>query len=122
MWVRYTTAHKAKGAEWPRVRLANDFSGLVAAGRLKSASQLPAEEINLVYVAMTRAKTELEIHPRLMEFLQAMNGAHLVQNAMEPKNPDASLDLSASEWAEFFRARLAKTPQGASQAHFAGAR
>ena len=122
VWVRYTTAHKAKGAEWPRVRLANDFSGLVTDGRLKSAAQLPAEEINLIYVALTRAKNELEIHPRLMEFLVATNGTRLVQNPMEPRNPDMNLDFSAGEWAEFYRARLPRTPQTASNSNLAGAR
>ncbi|MFE0727900.1 UvrD-helicase domain-containing protein [Streptomyces antibioticus] len=54
-----STAHKAKGREWPRVRIHGDFrapkphpeTGLVI---------LPREEARLAYVAVTRAREQLD--------------------------------------------------------------
>ena len=60
------TAHKAKGLEWPRVRLAGDFPGL---GELHAADRdwvpclTPEErdqELHLLYVAATRARQQHE--------------------------------------------------------------
>lgn len=47
-----STAHKAKGREWERVRLAGDFPGRDKAGE---------EERRLLYVAITRARLVLDI-------------------------------------------------------------
>jgi F-box protein 18 (helicase) len=62
------TAHKAKGLEWPRVRLGADFPGLdelhAAADRDGVAPHLTPEErdqeLHLLYVAATRAMRQLE--------------------------------------------------------------
>jgi F-box protein 18 (helicase) len=75
--ITLTTCHKAKGLEWPDVRLADDFKELFHAGRdengdpvalLKKATrdvkddetEIHPEEVNLLYVATTRAKNTLE--------------------------------------------------------------
>ena len=53
--VTITTAHKAKGLEWPIVRLANDF-------KCPFENQNPSpEETNILYVASTRALKILDI-------------------------------------------------------------
>jgi hypothetical protein len=49
-----TTVHKAKGCEWNKVLLANDFKS-------KGDKNFSDEEINLLYVAITRAKLELDV-------------------------------------------------------------
>lgn len=49
-----TTAHKSKGAEWDRVLLANDLL------KVLDEDKIPSEEINLLYVAITRAKSLLK--------------------------------------------------------------
>ncbi len=60
------TAHKAKGLEWPRVRLADDFPSLEeldAADRDGLPYLTPEErdqELHLLYVAVTRARQQLE--------------------------------------------------------------
>lgn len=54
--ILYTTAHKAKGLEWDNVCLAEDFRTPVTA---KGWQDLPEEEVNLLYVAATRAKLML---------------------------------------------------------------
>jgi F-box protein, helicase, 18 len=62
------TAHKAKGLEWPRVRLASDFPSLE---ELYAVDQdgLPYltpeerdQELHLLYVAVTRARQQLELN------------------------------------------------------------
>jgi superfamily I DNA/RNA helicase len=61
-----STAHKAKGLEWERVRLADDFPGLDelgAADREGVPLLTPEErdqELHLLYVAATRARRGLE--------------------------------------------------------------
>lgn len=50
-----STAHRAKGMEWGAVRLAGDFK--IPGGKREPNE----EEIRLLYVAMTRAKTKLDI-------------------------------------------------------------
>ena len=60
------TAHKAKGLEWPEVRLAPDFPGLdeLDATDADGVPRLTAEErdqeLHLLYVAATRARRRLE--------------------------------------------------------------
>lgn len=63
-----STAHKAKGREWPKVRLAADFPALredddAGGGGEKGEGKPPPtpEEIRLAYVAVTRAKLRLEV-------------------------------------------------------------
>jgi len=48
--------HKAKGLEWPIVKLANDFS------YPEIGENIEAEEVNILYVAATRALNTLIIH------------------------------------------------------------
>lgn len=60
-----STAHKAKGMEWSRVRLMDDFlrSSKIESVRPATSRQPTddSEEIRLLYVAITRAREELEI-------------------------------------------------------------
>jgi superfamily I DNA/RNA helicase len=57
-----STAHKAKGREWGRVRLTNDF----ASKRLAADAPAPEAEVRLFYVAMTRAIDRLVIDPEIL--------------------------------------------------------
>jgi len=62
------TAHKAKGLEWPRVRLADDFPRLEELDAVDGdgVPYLTAEErdqeLHLLYVAATRARQQLELN------------------------------------------------------------
>jgi hypothetical protein len=49
-----TTAHKAKGLEWSKVKLSNDYA-------LPWSENYDEEESRLLYVAVTRAKHELDV-------------------------------------------------------------
>lgn len=55
-----STTHKAKGREWQKVRLVDDF---VTPRKSETGEELPLskEELRIAYVAMTRAKTEVEL-------------------------------------------------------------
>ncbi len=55
-----TTAHKAKGLEFVSVLLADDFN--------KIDKDISEEEVNLIYVAVTRATHDLELNSDLKEF------------------------------------------------------
>lgn len=69
-----STAHKAKGAEWDVVGLADDFPGpqralkryraAVAKGD-SAGAKAAVEEFHVLYVAATRAKVELRVAARL---------------------------------------------------------
>ena len=58
--VTFTTAHKSKGMQWPRVYLADDFmrEDWYDGPELK---KVPEAEANLLYVAVTRAELELNL-------------------------------------------------------------
>jgi superfamily I DNA/RNA helicase len=96
------TAHKAKGLEWPRVRLAGDFPGLEGLHGLDQDGQpclTPEErdqELHLLYVAVTRARQQLEPNTAVQSCLMARAG----QAAARPgcaagrSRPSPAMDLA----------------------------
>ncbi|WP_256095091.1 ATP-binding domain-containing protein [Paraburkholderia nodosa] len=60
-----STVHRAKGLEWKRVKVANDF-------RLRGAdgSPMPDEKLRLLYVAVTRAQHVLDVSELRDELLR----------------------------------------------------
>ena len=72
--VLMTTAHKSKGLEWMDVVLTDDFTDMKAEMDKENRLIPPAkEEVNLLYVAMTRALRGISVHPSLMEWLADSN-------------------------------------------------
>lgn len=69
--VTMTTAHRSKGLEWKQVALENDFSDLVddKGDLLPVTTTEEEQEINLLYVAITRAEQALEPSAGLMAYL-----------------------------------------------------
>ena len=65
--VTLTTAHKAKGLEWQQVQLCNDFIELPP-----EDEKLDPEEINLLYVALTRAIAAVSLPASLAEWLETV--------------------------------------------------
>ncbi len=63
--VTLTTGHKSKGQEWENVRIADDFLDSVQSG-------LP-EELNLLYVAITRAIARLELPSSILKHIDKLN-------------------------------------------------
>lgn len=68
-----TTAHKAKGLEWDKVALADDFMYDVNQLSVK----ITPEELRLLYVAATRGKILLDIH-HLADLLQGLATKKLI--------------------------------------------
>lgn len=70
--VTFSTIHKAKGLEWDYVvllggeELSLTLEGYIAA---PFAFHIPRDEINLLYVAVTRAKTLLSVNAPLLQIL-----------------------------------------------------
>jgi F-box protein 18 (helicase) len=79
-----STCHKAKGLEWDNVRLSSDFAELfykvpdgeggfkpfpktVVSTRSDDECEVHSEEVNLIYVAATRAKKCLQLTPDLKQ-------------------------------------------------------
>lgn len=63
-----TTAHKSKGREWDNVLLANDFPSIY--NKNGEYVELSTEELNLLYVAATRAKKLLGANSTLYDIVQ----------------------------------------------------
>jgi AAA domain/UvrD-like helicase C-terminal domain len=72
-----STAHKAKGRQWKSVRLYDDFmkskpnqSGTEDSKKVAIQPQIDLAELRLLYVALTRAKEELEIPDTIIQLLE----------------------------------------------------
>jgi DNA helicase II / ATP-dependent DNA helicase PcrA len=59
--VEIATFHRAKGLEWPVVFVAGVEKGLVPIGHASDSAEAEAEERRLLYVALTRAQSELHV-------------------------------------------------------------
>jgi ATP-dependent exoDNAse (exonuclease V) beta subunit len=65
--------HKAKGLEWPRVLVAADFNRFIR--REHGVVRRDLEEACVIYVALTRARNQLLIHPECVKELKASSEA-----------------------------------------------
>jgi len=67
----FSTAHKSKGLEFPVVKLASDFTNLITSHIDHPLDGImTVEEINLLYVAITRATRDLFISPTIKSFIE----------------------------------------------------
>ena len=70
-----TTAHKSKGLEWDHVQIADDFRDTfdLAESWLRGASQsFPEQEVNLMYVAATRARYSLTPSNNMFQWFEEL--------------------------------------------------
>lgn len=69
-----TTAHKSKGLEWPFVRLAEDYQDVFIraedwlAKRTDDEVEFPEQDVNLMYVAATRALHRLQANTEMRQW------------------------------------------------------
>jgi hypothetical protein len=68
-----STVHRSKGLEWDTVVLENDFPDLFNQDDRKLTEEQRADELNLLYVACTRAKNELVINASVEELVLKMH-------------------------------------------------
>lgn len=70
--LRLTTGHKAKGLDWDYVQLANDFEILAETEALLAddpCAKVDQQELNLLYVGLTRAKKALALNDETRQWL-----------------------------------------------------
>lgn len=94
----FTTAHKSKGLEFDQVLLADDFCDLTDdKEKLLPADKVPEDELNLLYVAATRAERALHLNEGTRSFLRAIQRAAKVPSSEEsPKTHNQKAATSAS--------------------------
>ena len=68
----FVTAHKAKGLEFDAVSLADDFVDIwnTDIGAVRNLAKVDPEELNLLYVAMTRGRHKLGLSPNLQAWAE----------------------------------------------------
>ena len=108
-----TTTHKSKGLEWLDVVLTDDFAELQEEVNEKGERTPPdPEEINILYVAMTRAQRGRGVPPKVVEWLHRRGTPNLVDlggavptatatteaQAVRSASPPSS-DVSPQSWA-----------------------
>ena len=64
-----TTAHTAKGRDWENVILNDDYPSILESVMMKKPKNTIIDEMNLLYVAITRTKERININNSLMELL-----------------------------------------------------
>lgn len=102
--VALATTHKAKGLEWMDVVLCDDFTELQEQPNDKGEMIPPdSEEINILYVAMTRAMRGLAVPPKVEEWLAMRGTLHLIR-------PDAPAEKQQAAAATSTPARPAAAP------------
>ena len=87
--IMFSTVHQAKGGQWPTVVLWDDFADVHcrdSQGRLK----LPYEdELNLVYVAVTRAQNILYVNSSIEQVWEAEHGGNRLVVRDVPLEPSS---------------------------------
>jgi superfamily I DNA/RNA helicase len=66
----FSTAHKSKGLEFEQVWLADDFMRFFEDGRELHVDEVEQEEVNILYVALTRARAAIRLCASFEEWLQ----------------------------------------------------
>jgi len=97
-----TTGHQAKGMEWDRVCLSDDFS---FSSEYLHKDQTE-EELRLLYVSMTRAKEMLRLPPELHDFCQTKLGQSpqkyavidLETTGLDPAHGDRITEIGIAVW------------------------
>lgn len=81
-----STAHKAKGLEFPSVVLLDDFAELKIEIDANGKETGPSiEDINILYVALTRAEKNLKLNEKTKEWLHDINKmSHLLNLNKKP--------------------------------------
>jgi DNA helicase-2/ATP-dependent DNA helicase PcrA len=104
-----STIHSAKGQEWRIVRILNVVDGCIPSDRATGASEEIEEERRLLYVAMTRAKDELDliVPHRFFTHQQAKLGDRHVYASRSRFIPDSILGSFATRnWRDLIDSQI----------------
>lgn len=91
-----STAHRSKGLEFPYVQLADDFSDLVGAEVTMSEQDI-ADEVNLLYVACTRATRALGLNDTIISILMMYAPELLPKRIEAPKSAPETAGITRKE-------------------------
>ncbi|PWY99727.1 P-loop containing nucleoside triphosphate hydrolase protein [Testicularia cyperi] len=83
-----TTVHQAKGLEWDRVVVEDDFRPVFGAGpskRLEVAGLWHQDELNHLYVGLTRAKKQLIVSRPVLQWIAAIRGLYQYRLSSKPE-------------------------------------
>lgn len=69
--VIFSTVHKAKGREWPVVRLADDFKLPTDVDADGAPKLFTSEDMNILYVAVTRGMNDVKLSKKQYDYLVA---------------------------------------------------
>jgi superfamily I DNA/RNA helicase len=67
--VHVLTSHKAKGMEWPHVKICDEFRTVFFNRKGYLKKEIQEEELNLLYVSVTRAQLTVSIPDAISEIL-----------------------------------------------------
>ena len=90
--VTLSTIHKSKGREWGNVQLEDDFIIFTNEVPLEAILVYEIEELNLIYVGVTRTKANLLLSSGVSSFLKRLEGFIAKRNS---PTIDAELKKSA---------------------------
>lgn len=82
-----STTHKAKGLEWSRVRMGDDFMKCTENDKIRKIGFLEQEEANILYVTATRAKRFLAPSPELERMLSIEKNSKIQEKMPEWARP-----------------------------------
>lgn len=92
--VALSTTHKAKGMEWKNVVLVDDYVDLEVKIDDKGKPKRPEpEEINILYVALTRAIKGLQVPPKVHDWLARKGRTALLKSADDTSEAVASVQM-----------------------------
>lgn len=116
--VRLTTAHGSKGLESDTVMLADDFSAVIAA--FGDGKQLPEDELNLIYVAVTRPRKKLVLADKLYDALTKNLAFTLVKTKpnkcmMDNLIPESYVDSRKKNKSHFKKTKVSTPTQTISK-------
>ncbi len=109
-WLTLSTIHSAKGCEWRAVHLLHAADGNIPSDMALGDKLGMAEELRLLYVALTRAKDELHVHVPLRFYVNRFGNddrhiyaqisrfldpvRHLFDQQSESADPDPQMEPS----------------------------
>ena len=94
-----STAHRSKGMTLPAVMLADDFPELIGSGgQLLPEDLLDRQEVNLLYVALTRASHHLQLNSTTLAFFNSigMDASQFDKTASQSCSRPAQRDATSS--------------------------
>mmetsp|Transcript_36437 Transcript_36437/g.88223 ORF Transcript_36437/g.88223 Transcript_36437/m.88223 type:complete len:829 (+) Transcript_36437:62-2548(+) len=96
------TVHKAKGLEFKRVVIYDDFKFDIINSKGEVQDDIFCDEANILYVATTRAKEKLYLYPEAFECFSALLGPEVdTEKLSVPVVHEDNLIALFAEWKEF---------------------